>query len=53
MTGGVSVEDLAEVCGRALTRPPKRGESLGFGVSNGAAAAERDWKALFAPLVIV
>ena len=37
----------------ALTRPPKPGESLEFEVSNGAAAAERDWKALFAPLVIV
>jgi nucleoside-diphosphate-sugar epimerase len=53
LTGEVSMEDLAEVCARALTRPPKPGESLEFEVSNGAAAAERDWKALFAPLVIV
>jgi len=51
LTGEVSIEDLAETVARALTRPPKPGKSLEFEVSNGAGVAERDWKALFAPLV--
>ena len=54
MSGDISLEDLAETCARALTRPPKPGKVLTFEVKNGAnARANRDdWSALFAPLSV-
>ena len=53
MSGDVSVEDLAETCARALTRPPKPGQTLAFEVRNGAPTSSApDWKAMFASLEI-
>jgi len=52
-SGDVSVEDLAETCARALTRPPKPGQTLAFEVRNGAPTSSApDWKAMFASLEI-
>lgn len=53
MSGDISVEDLAETCARALTRPPKPGQTLAFEVRNGAPTSSApDWKAMFASLEI-
>lgn len=54
MTGDISLEDLAETCARALTRPPKPGKVLTFEVKNGVNARSKsdDWGALFTPLSI-
>jgi hypothetical protein len=52
ISGQISMEDLAQVCARALTRPPKPGQTLEFEVRNAGAGSDRDWKALFAPLVV-
>ena len=48
-SGEITVEDLAETCARALTKPPRAGTALTFEVSNGSEArSERDdWNALF------
>lgn len=51
-SGQISMEDLAQVCARALTRPPKPGQTLEFEVRNAGVGSDRDWKALFAPLVV-
>ena len=51
MSGDVSVEDLAETCARALTRPPSPGRTLAFEVRNGAPSSSApNWKAMFASL---
>ena len=53
MSGDVSVEDLAETCARALTRPPSPGRTLAFEVRNGAPSSSApNWKAMFASLKI-
>ncbi len=53
MSGDVSVEDLAETCARALTRPPNPGRTLAFEVRNGAPSSSApNWKAMFASLKI-
>ena len=48
----ITMEDLAEVCARALTKPPAAGRALIFETRNGAEnnGAARDWPALFAQL---
>ena len=52
MSGDVSVEDLAETCARALTRPPSPGRTLAFEVRNGAPSSSApNWKAMFASLL--
>ena len=53
MSGDVSVEDLAETCARALTRPPNPERTLAFEVRNGAPSSSApNWKAMFASLKI-
>ena len=53
MSGDVSVEDLAETCARALTRPPNPGRTLAFEVRNDAPSSSApNWKAMFASLKI-
>jgi len=52
ISGQISMEDLAQVCARALTRPPKPGQTLEFEVRNAGVGSDRDWKALFAPLIV-
>ena len=55
ISGEVSMEDLAAVCARALSRPPPPGQTLEFEVRNVGAvcpadAPPTDWNALFEPL---
>lgn len=46
--GTISVEDFAEVIARALTRPPKKGQTVCFDAREGELSSRsRDWKALF------
>ena len=52
----ITMEDLAEVCTRALTKPPPAGQTLAFETRNGgvrsSGAGACDWASLFAQLDI-